>query len=108
MDVEEIALLHYFYLRCKNIKQKKKKVEEEEEEEEKVWVHPFISNPSESGVFVKLYEDLLKYLDNFFNYVGISLASFDELLSCQDDLTKQDTVLRKSASPEEKLLITLR
>ena len=76
--MEEIALLYYFYLRRKHIKQKK----------EKIWVHPFISNRSESGVFVILYEE-------FFNYVRISLASFDELLSlCRDDLTKQNTVLR--------------
>ena len=51
MDVEEIALL--CYLRRKNIQQKKKK--------EKIWVHPFITNRSKCGVFVKLYEDLLKY-----------------------------------------------
>ena len=101
MDGEEIALLYYFYLRRKNIKQKKKK--------EKIWARPFISNRNESGVFVKLYEDLLKYPEKFFNYVRMSLTSFDELLSlCRDDLTKQDTMLRKSVSPEDKLFVTLR
>ena len=101
MDGEEIALIYYFYLRCKNIKQKKKK--------EKIWARPFISNRSKSGVFVKMYEDLLKYPEKFFNYVKMALASFDELLSlCRDDLTKQDTELRKPVSPEEKLYVTLR
>ena len=65
MDREEIALLYYFYLSRKNIKQKK----------EKIWAHPFISNRRESGVFVKLYEDLLKYLEKNFqlreNVIGI-------------------------------------
>ena len=102
MDREEIALLYYFHLRRKNIKQKKKK-------KEKIWARPFISNRSKSGVFVKMYEDLLKYPEKFFNYVKMALASFDELLSlCRDDLTKQDAVLRKSVSPEEKLYVTLR
>ena len=67
MDREEIALLYYFHLRRKNIKQKKKK-------KEKIWARPFISNRSESGVFVKLFEDLLKYPENLFNYVRTSLA----------------------------------
>lgn len=44
-----------------------------------------------------------------FNYLRMSLTSFDELLSlCWNDLTKQDTILRKSISPEEKLFVTLR
>ena len=74
-----------------------------------MWEHAFISYRSESGVLVKLFGDLLKYPETFFNYVRMSLASVDELLSlCRDDLTKQDTVLKKSVSPGEKLFVTLR
>ncbi|CAH1969770.1 unnamed protein product [Acanthoscelides obtectus] len=38
----------------------------------------------------------------------MSMRSFDELLTlCRYDLLKQDTILRKSVSPEEKLFVTL-
>lgn len=98
MDVEEIALC--YYVRRKNIRKKKKK---------KLWVHPFISDRSRSGLFSNLYNDLRKFPEKFFNYVRMSIASFDELLElCRNDLTKQHTVLRKSISAEEKLFVTLR
>ncbi|XP_050293719.1 uncharacterized protein LOC126734225 [Anthonomus grandis grandis] len=39
----------------------------------------------------------------------MSVSSFDELLAlCKEDLAKQDTILRKSIRPEEKLFLTLR
>lgn len=96
MDVEEIALL--CYLRRRKIEEKKK-----------LWVHPFISDRSRSGIFFKLYGDLRKYPEKFFNYTRMSIASFDELLNlCRNDLTKQDTIFRKSISPEEKLFVSFR
>lgn len=96
--IEEIALI--YYVRRKKFKKKKPK---------KLWIHPFISDRSRSGVFSKLYEDLRKYPSKFFNYTRMSVSSFDELLSlCTNELTKQDTILRKSIGPEEKLFVTLR
>ncbi|KAF9413727.1 hypothetical protein HW555_008173 [Spodoptera exigua] len=61
------------------------------------------------GQFVYIYDDLRRYPDKFFSYVRMSVRSFDELLTlCENDLLKQDTILRKSISPEEKLFVTLR
>nr|CAH7761158.1 unnamed protein product [Callosobruchus chinensis] len=98
MDVEEMALV--YYVQRKYLKKKQKK---------KLWIHPFLSDRSQSGVFTKLYHDLRKYRRKFFNYVRISIESFDELLElCRNDLSKQDTILRKSICPEEKLFVTLR
>ncbi|CAH1979840.1 unnamed protein product [Acanthoscelides obtectus] len=99
MDAEEIALL--CYMRRRKMKKEKKK--------KKVWVHPFISDRNRSGIFFKLYDDLRKYPEKFFNYTRMSIASFDELLNlCRNDLTKQDTIFRKSISAEEKLFVSLR
>lgn len=96
--IEEIALI--YYVRRKRLKKKKPK---------KLWVHPFVSDRFRSGVFSRLYEDLRKYPPKFFNYVRMSVSSFDELLSlCRNELTKQDTILRKSIRAEEKLFVTLR
>ncbi|CAH1964553.1 unnamed protein product [Acanthoscelides obtectus] len=64
---------------------------------------------TEVAFFFKLYGDLRKYPEKFFNYTRISIASFDELLNlCRNDLTKQDTIFRKSISAEEKLFVSLR
>lgn len=45
----------------------------------------------------------------FFNFVRMSKNSFYELLDLiKGAITKQDTVMRRSITPEEKLVITLR
>ncbi|KAL4721584.1 hypothetical protein ACJJTC_018545 [Scirpophaga incertulas] len=69
MDVEITALLLYYYQRRKKMKRKKKKI----------WVHPFVSNRSQSGVFLKLYEDLRKYPEKMLNYLRMSLTAMLEL-----------------------------
>jgi hypothetical protein len=71
-------------------------------------VHPFVADRPTSGMFCKIYSDLRKYPDRFFSYLRLSIGSFDELLTiCENDLTKLDTILRKSISPEEKLFVTV-
>jgi hypothetical protein len=96
MDAEEIvAVIAY----VKRRKQKLQKIQ-------KLWVHPFVADRPTSGMFCKIYSDLRKYPDKFFNQLRLSIGSFDELLTiCENDLTTQDTILRKSVSAEEKLFV---
>jgi hypothetical protein len=87
MDVEEIIEV-IAYVRRRKQKSKKK---------QKLWVRLFIADRPTSGIFCKIYFDLIKYPDKFFIYLRLSIGSFDELLTtCESDLTKQDTILRKS------------
>lgn len=100
MEVEEIAAV-LFYVRRRRKKRSEKK--------KRMWSHPFVGSRLLSGVFNRLYDDLRKYPNKFFNYVRMSISSFDELLIlCKNDLTKQDTILRNAIRPEEKLFVTLR
>jgi hypothetical protein len=60
-------------------------------------MHPFVADRPKSGMFCKIYYDLRKYLDKFLSYLRLSIGSLDELLTiCENDMTKQDTILRKS------------
>lgn len=98
MDLEEIALLLYVR-RKREFKRKKKQW----------WVHPYLADRCKKGQFVNIYDDLRRYPDKFFSYLRMTVRSFDELLTlCENVLLKQDTILRKSVSPEEKLFVTLR
>ncbi|KAL4702333.1 hypothetical protein ACJJTC_006939 [Scirpophaga incertulas] len=79
MDVEITALLLYYYQRRKKMKRKKKKI----------WVHPFVSNRSQSGVFLKLYEDLRKYPEKMLNYLRMSLTAVrDEACGLHENLMR--------------------
>jgi hypothetical protein len=95
MDVEEvIAVIAYVWHRKQKLKKK-----------QKLWVHHFIADRPTSGMFCEMYSDLRKYPGKFFSYLHLSIESFDELLTiCENNLTKQDTILRNSISPEEKAL----
>jgi hypothetical protein len=68
-------------------------------------VHPLLSDRSTKGLFNLFYNDLRKYEDKFFNYLRMSIKSFDELLELlQQDLTGQQTNMRGCISPVEKLV----
>jgi hypothetical protein len=97
MFEEIIAVIAYVRSRKQKLKKK-----------QKLWVHPFVDDCPTSGIFCKIYSDLRKYPDKFFSYLCLSIGSFYELLIiCENDLTKRDTILRKSISPEQKLFVTL-
>jgi hypothetical protein len=99
MEVEELACVAYLY--SKVLRKRKKK--------RKFWVHPLLSDRSTKGLFNLFYNDLRKYEDKFFNYLRMSIKSFDELLELlQQDLTGQQTNMRECISPVEKLVVTLR
>lgn len=99
MEVEELACIAYLYSRSRRAKKKNRKF----------WVHPLIADRSAKGLFNLFYYDLRKYEENFFNYLRMSISSFDELLGIvKDDLTGQHTNMRDCISPVEKLVVTLR
>lgn len=75
----------------------------------KFWVHPLIADLSAKGLFNLFYCDLRKYEEKCFNYLRISISSFDELFDIlKDDLTGQHTNMRDCISPVEKLIVILR
>jgi len=99
MEVEELACVAYLYSRV--VRKRKKN--------RKYWVHPLLSDRSTKGLFNLFYNDLRKYEDKFFNYLRMSVNSFDELMEkLQEDLTGQQTNMRECISPLEKLVVTLR
>ncbi|KAM4049212.1 uncharacterized protein ACNLHF_007297 [Anomaloglossus baeobatrachus] len=75
----------------------------------KMWVHPLVMAREEKGHFASLYRDLRRYPDKFMSFCRLPINSFDHLLAIvKTDLTYKDTVMRRSISAEERLLITLR
>ncbi|XP_044146955.1 protein ANTAGONIST OF LIKE HETEROCHROMATIN PROTEIN 1-like [Bufo gargarizans] len=79
------------------------------ESRRRFWVHPVIANRQERGQFWALYETLRAHEDKFWAYTRMSITSFDELLGLLGThLQRQDTFMRDSIPPAERLIITLR
>jgi hypothetical protein len=97
MDCEEIALVWALLLRKRNVKKRKK-----------FWVHPITSQRLLKGKFYSLYEELRAHPQKCFRYFRMSTATFDKLLVLLGpSLTFQDTRMRNSVPPEERLAVTL-
>ncbi|XP_056419239.1 uncharacterized protein LOC130360709 [Hyla sarda] len=61
------------------------------------------------GVHSTLYAELWQHPDKFLRYLRMTINSFDELLlRIGDKIRRQDTHLRRSISPEERLIVTLK
>ncbi|XP_073442047.1 uncharacterized protein [Dendrobates tinctorius] len=74
----------------------------------RMWVHPIVAEHTGKGHFRVLYQDLRRYHKKFVSFCRLTIPAFDRLLSIMgEDLTYVDTVMRKSISAEERLLITL-
>lgn len=74
-----------------------------------MWVHPIVSERERKGIFHNLFFEIRQDEDKFFNYVRMSMTSFDELLNTiKPNVTKTNTRMRTCIPAEEKLLITLR
>lgn len=98
--VEEALLLYYYQMLCKKKKKPRKR---------RMWVHPIISERNTAGGNVLLYKNLREHPEKFFNYFRMSIRSFDELHNIlKDKISKTDTVLRRSITSEERLMVTLR
>lgn len=60
------------------------------------------------GVFSHLVQEIRQYPDKHHEYFRMTKYSFDHILSMiKDDLTKQDTVMRKALPADLKLALTL-
>ncbi|RZF35513.1 hypothetical protein LSTR_LSTR010204, partial [Laodelphax striatellus] len=77
MEVEEVTCMWLVYRRYKARKRRQRNF----------WVHPILTDRLTHGAFVTLYPNLRKYEPTFFNYLRMSISSFDELLEIvKDDL----------------------
>ena len=74
------------------------------------WVKPWIANRLEFGAYHALVSELRTRDEvSYRNFLRMDLASFEELLSKVGPLIrKQDTKMRRSIEPEERLALTLR
>ncbi|XP_026474284.1 uncharacterized protein LOC113382175 [Ctenocephalides felis] len=75
-----------------------------------MWVREWIAKREEEGVYAKLLKEL-EYQDvsSYENFIRMTHQDFQHLLErIAPRITKQDTHLRKSISPSERLTLTLR
>ena len=73
--------------------------------EQEFWIHPVTARRDCNSFLAELKHDPAK----FYNYCRMSVNTFDHLLDIADDkIQKRDTNCRRSISPEDRLLITLR
>lgn len=78
--------------------------------EKRRWgTHPVLANRMSTGQFHIMFCEHRSYQDKFFQYYRMSVRTFDHLLSLvEDKIAKRDTNMKKSISPTERLVITLR
>ncbi|XP_040263592.1 protein ANTAGONIST OF LIKE HETEROCHROMATIN PROTEIN 1-like [Bufo bufo] len=73
------------------------------------WVHPINRLRYERGHIGQLYSELRSFPQKFFDFVRMPINAFDRLLEIlSEHLCRQDTIMRRSITPMERLLITLR
>jgi len=98
MDFTETACVCALMLRIRKDRRKKRH-----------WVHPVVSKRLLHGQFYKLYEDLRNCRGKFFSYFRMSIESFDKLIVLVGpQITYENTRLRLSVPPQERLAVTLR
>ena len=97
MDRDRLRLLYLLHLR------KKKR------HRRRLWIHPLIAERSKTGAFNTLFHELRQDNMKFFNYFRMSITTFDELLNkLHDHLLRQDSKMRDSIKPVERLSVALR
>ncbi|CAJ0953206.1 unnamed protein product [Ranitomeya imitator] len=73
------------------------------------WLHPIVEVRESRGAYHCLFGELNENQEKYFEYTRMSQNSFRYLLRLvEGTISRQDTQLRKSISPEEHLLVTLR
>ena len=71
--------------------------------------HPTLSNRLSIGNFHTFFNNHRIYPEKFFQYYRMSVTSFDELLGLiGENIVKQDSIMRQSIHPAERLAIGLR
>jgi hypothetical protein len=74
----------------------------------KCGVHPINKIRSSYGESHHLYLQLRKFPDRFFQYLRMSIETFDALLAkAEDRIQKETTNWRRPISPEERLVVTI-
>ena len=98
MDFTETACICALLLRIRKDRRKKRH-----------WVHPAVSKRLLNGQFYKLYEDLRYCRGKVFSYFRMGVESFDKLLALVGPrIMYENTGLRLSVPPQERLAVTLR
>lgn len=97
---KKVVLAYYLY---------KKKQKETVKCKRSLWVHPILLEREEYGAFHTLFRKLEEDETKFFNYFRMKKETFQLLLTAiYDKITHEDTDMRKSISPAERLAVTLR
>nr|CAH7721341.1 unnamed protein product [Callosobruchus chinensis] len=100
--MDAVEVVQFCYLVQQFVKNKKRK-------NRRWWVHPINSERYLHGHSVTLLPRLRSDPEKFFNYFRMCPRSFDELLNfIKDQITHEDTNMRKAISAEEMLAFTLR
>ena len=103
MEAEDATAFVLLLAKLRKAKQKKKK------NQRKHLVHPLLRDRSEKRLFITLYADLTSNPDKFLAFARMSLASFHELIQIlKSHSMRNDATMRKSISPAEKVLVTLK
>lgn len=80
-----------------------------DENKRRYGVHPVNRSRSTYGEYHHLYRNLRNFPDKFFQYLRMSVESFDSLLEkVKRKIEKQHANWKRPISPEEQLVITLR
>lgn len=91
------------------LRRRKKALDQKRKRQRRFWVHPLISQRLSIGHFSILFRDLRNDPEKFFSYTRMSVDTFDALLEVlRPRLMRMTTNMRKSITPEERLIVTLR
>lgn len=73
------------------------------------WIHEYNMDRPLRGEYSNVYRQARMYEDKFYEYLRMTIQTFDCLLSTLEHrLTKITTKFRQPLTPEERLVITLR
>ncbi|CAH1992755.1 unnamed protein product [Acanthoscelides obtectus] len=97
---KKIVLAYYVYRRLKKQERRKRRF----------WIHPILKKRGELGAFHTLVKNQLREDEaKFYNYFRMQKTTFDKLLQkLSQKLKHQDTNMRQSIPPAERLAVTLR
>ncbi|CAJ0968057.1 unnamed protein product [Ranitomeya imitator] len=109
MSIDNEALMWLAWLVSRRFGVRNHMLEEEPQMQKRLWVHPLLLLRGAYGHFSKLYNELRRYPVKFVAFCRLSILGFDKLLHVlRPYLLRQDTCMRLSISPEERLLVTSR
>ena len=77
--------------------------------ERQYWIHSILAVRYLEGSFYTLFEKLKSHDSKFFNYIRISVSTFEFLVTrLSDRIEGQDTAMRACIPPTEMLAVTIR